>query len=80
MKILCFSVLLLLFGVLGKKIKKDDHSKENKELYEFHNIKHSEKKESQIDHRHHYKEITEENYERHDMGYHTDYSPIEETR
>lgn len=82
---LCYLVLfIVLINVITKKfkkkLKKDDHLIENKELYEFHNIKQREKKESGVDHNYKYKEITEENYEGHNMGYHNDYSPIEETR
>ena len=79
-------VLILISGILNKKIRnrkyrKDDHLVENKELYEFHKIHKNESKTSKVDiNDHHYKDITEENYEKHGMGYHSDYSPIDENR
>ncbi len=82
-------VLILISGILNKKIKnkknpKDDHLVENKELYEFHKINDIHKKElkgSKVDIADHpYKDITEENYEKRGMGYHSDYSPIDENR
>jgi hypothetical protein len=50
----------------------DSHNQENEELYEFHKV---DKKKNIEDIQHHYKDITEENYERNDMGY-SDYTPI----
>lgn len=77
-------IWVFLVGFLSSiKVKKhkskQDESKENKELYEFHNVKESGKRESK-DHHHVYKDITEGNYEKQDMGYHHDYSPIDENR
>ena len=54
-----------------------DHLKENDELYEFHKIPH--KKRHETTHTE-YKDFKEEDYEKVDMGYHSDYTPIEERR
>jgi hypothetical protein len=78
-------IWVFLYAIIsGKKVKKQkakkqDQSIENKELYEFHNVKENQQRESK-DHHHDYKDITEGDYEKHDMGYHHDYSPIDENR
>lgn len=57
---------------------KDSHFEETRELYEFHAVPEKERK-TPIYHED-YKDFHEENYDKHNMGYHADYAPIDENR
>jgi hypothetical protein len=57
---------------------KDPYFEETSELYEFHAVPEKERN-TQIHHED-YKEFHEEDYEKHNMGYHADYTPIDENR
>ena len=86
-----YSFYFLFIFAISKKLKGnfqylDQHIIENEELYNFHQIPEYHQKKLKNDehkHSHHvnsYKEIHEENYDERDMGYHSDYNPIDERK
>lgn len=59
------------------ELEEHRHRQEHQELLDFHNVPQRVAKEIKDEN---FKDITEMDYEKHDMGYHADYAPIESRR